>query len=172
MMNTLEDILTHNPWSTDEMYDFESEYEKSEFFEWFKKEARHYTGNMSYSFSSQLLKEVIPSGCYGNGQYISLKDKEMKYVEGIVSPEGTYVGGYIPHGFNVKENRVTDYTYKKIVRETPHFLEKMPTEYWGIEIPLSYIERQRGSEPIKPNLLHKPLLLQYWRDNFKSSDKV
>lgn len=29
-MNTLEDILTHNPWSTDEMYDFESECEKAE----------------------------------------------------------------------------------------------------------------------------------------------
>lgn len=168
-MNKLENLLNiSNPWNDDSFYDFNDENEKQEFKEWFKNNAKLYSCNTHYRFSSKLLEEVIPAGCYGNGQYISINNK-IKYAEGIVSPNGTSVfDEYIPHGFNIENNEVIDYTYKKIIQDSSRYLSEMPSEYWGIEIPHKYINSKNESDKNTPYSFHRPLILQYWRDKFKN----
>lgn len=171
-MTDLNDFLSYNdPWNNDPFYLFENDSERIAFKEWFLKEAKKYNYHTHYKYSQELLESIIPAGCYGNGQYLAIKDKN-KYVEGLVSPNGTYVNDeYIPHGFNLAQKRVVDFTYKKIVNETPKYLSKLPTEYWGIEIPYDYIlQESKKNEKISPYFLHKPLLLQYWRDQIKSNE--
>ena len=112
-MADLRKILEYScPWDNDEFYSFENEDEKQAFKEWFIDNAKHYFSDNQYKFDSNILSEIIPGGCYGNGQYISSKLKGG-YVEGLVSPNGYYVfDEYIPHGFNIVDGKVTDYTYK------------------------------------------------------------
>lgn len=51
-------------------------------------------------------------------------------MERIVLPNGYYVyDEYIPHDFNIINEKVIDYTYKKIMKETPHYFPKKQTEY-------------------------------------------
>ena len=110
---------------------------------------------------------MIPGGCYGNGQYIS-SILNIGYVEGLVLPNGRYVfDEYIPHGFNIINGKVIDYSYKKITEENPYHLPEMPTEYWGIEIPSEYLSINNSDKTKKTSVFHRPLLLQYWRDNVK-----
>lgn len=169
-MYDLKKILEYcSPWDKDnQFYSFESEDEKQTFKKWFIDNAVHYSVDNQYKFDSNILSEIIPGGCYGNGQYISLNLK-IGYVEGLVLPNGYYVfDEYIPHGFNIINGKVIDYTYKKITKETPHYLPKMPTEYWGIEIPLEYLYANNSDNMEEPPVFHRPLLLQYWRDNVKN----
>ncbi len=168
-MADLRKILEYScPWDNDEFYSFENEDEKQAFKEWFIDNAKHYFSDNQYKFDSNILSEIIPGGCYGNGQYISSKLKGG-YVEGLVSPNGYYVfDEYIPHGFNIVDGKVTDYTYKKITKESPHFLPEMPNEYWGIEIPSEYLYANNSDKMEEPSVFHRPLLLQYWRDTDKN----
>lgn len=168
-MKNLDNMLEScNPWDNYQFYDFKNEDEEQEFKEWFKKTAKHYPVNDHYHFSPQLLQKVIPSGCYGNGQYLSINN-DIKYAEGIVCPYETHASGeYISHGFNIKNNNVVDYTYKKITKKSPHHLPKMPSEYWGVEIPKDFIvSSMKEKEQDTPYSFHRPLLLQYWRNEVK-----
>lgn len=158
-------ILGNNhPWADDPMYSFNSYEEQQAFKEWFIENAKEYPINPSFKFESEIMQQVIPAGCYGNSQYISV-NTQARYAEGLVVPHGKYTfNDYIPHGFNILKNKVVDYTYKKIVQETPQYLPEMPTKYWGIEIPKEYILTIHGNNENKPLDFHRPLLLQYWRD--------
>lgn len=152
------------PWDNDPFYNFGSDYEKQAFKEWFIKNAKKYTNNPFYNFEPNLIKQIFLSGCYGNSQYIAINTM-ANYVEGLVWANGTYTfNEYIPHGFNTINNKVVDYSYKKILQEAPRYLSKMPTEYWGIEIPKEYILSSNGDNKDKPQDFHRPLLLLYWRD--------
>lgn len=154
----------NNPWADNSMYDFKSAEEEQAFKEWFIRNAKEYTINPSFKFKSEIMQQVIPGGCFGNGQYISV-NTEAHYIEGLVAPNGEYTfNDYIPHGFNTLNNKVIDYTYKKVVQETPQYLSEMPTKYWGVEIPKEYILTSNGNSRNKPQDFHRPLLLQYWRD--------
>ena len=168
-MYDLKKILEYcSPWDNDyQFYSFENEDEKQAFKKWFIDNAEHYSIDKQYKFEPKILSEMIPGGCYGNGQYIS-SILNIGYVEGLVLPNGRYVfDEYIPHGFNIINGKVIDYSYKKITEENPYHLPEMPTEYWGIEIPSEYLSINNSDKTKKPSVFHRPLLLQYWRDSVK-----
>ena len=102
------------PWDNDyQFYSFENEDEKQAFKKWFVDNAVHYSIDNQYKFEPKILSEMIPGGCYGNGQYIS-SILNIGYVEGLALPNGRYVfDEYIPHGFNIINGKVIDYSYKK-----------------------------------------------------------
>lgn len=155
------------PWDHDPFYKFNNNDEKLAFKEWFIGNAKKYTNYRSYNFEPDLIKQVILSGCYGNGQYIAIKTK-AQYAEGLVMANGTYTfNEYIPHGFNIINNKVIDYSYKKILLKTPQYLPKMPTQYFGIEIPKEYILTHNKTNGDTPIYYHRPLLLEYWRTIYK-----
>ena len=76
-----------NPWADDSMYDFKSAEEQQAFKEWFIENAKEYTINTSFKFKSEIMQQVVPAGCYGNGQYIAV-NSQAHYVEGLVIPNG------------------------------------------------------------------------------------
>lgn len=155
----------NNPWADENsMYEFNSTEEEQSFKEWFIENAKEYEINPSFKFSSEIMQQIVPAGCYGNSQYIAIKT-QAHYVEGLVLANGKYTfNELIPHGFNTIKNKVIDYTYKKVNQVSPQCLPKMPTKYWGVEIPKEYILISNGNSRNKPQDFHRPLLLQYWRD--------
>lgn len=163
MSNSILHLENSFPWNKDPFYIFNNDDEKLAFKKWFIENANKYEINSFYKYASDLLGQVILSGCYGNGQYISIKT-DAHYVEGLVLANGTYTfNEYIPHGFNIIDNKVIDYSYKKILLEAPQYLSKMPTQYFGIEIPKEYILTQNKIIGDTPASYHRPLLLEYWR---------
>lgn len=165
---SIEDELNgSNPWANDDMYSSLTIKELGEFQEWFFENCVCFDAHINYDPLIKLCDPLLGSGCYGNGQFLSLTEG-LEYAEGVVDPDSTYTGDHIAHAFNVIGGKVADFSFKKITKESPQYLSAMPGKYYGIIIPNDFIKKmQEGNET--PYELHKPLLIDYWREQTKGS---
>lgn len=128
------------------------DYEKSDFIDWFLKNANKYT--VDYHLDPKIInnKDILQNQCYGNAAQISNKYSK-KNIEGfILNPEyDTFIG----HAFNASGEKAEDYTLSKFLKEY------IPQIYYGIEIPIDFIKEKN------PDFYHKSLLVDYWKNQTK-----
>lgn len=92
--------------------------------------------------------------CFDIGQKIQ-KSKSIDYCEGflLLGDEPVY------HGYNLKDNKVLDYTAKKHLMDYKKMnLNKLPSEYYGVIIPKDFIEAE-NSEFLEGDQINLPPLL-------------
>ena len=98
---SIEDELNgSNPWANDDMYSSLTIKELGEFQEWFFENCVCFDAHINYDPLIKLCDPLLGSGCYGNGQFLSLTEG-LEYAEGVVDPDSTYTGDHIAHAFNV-----------------------------------------------------------------------
>jgi hypothetical protein len=124
------------------------DHDKENFWIWFQEQALQYSSDKIVS--NNIEEWITPSACFENSQNISLK-KNLKYVEGFVFVKDDYT----LHAFNILDGKVADYT---LSNDPISFYDRdgqLPSEYYGIEIPTSFFEK---------NILNEPLLYSYFKD--------
>ncbi|WP_319503755.1 hypothetical protein [Bacteroides graminisolvens] len=134
----------------DQLYDTEVE----DFFIWFFENA--YVFDVSSTLDEAILndRKIIESRCFGNSQYIANKYRKG-YLEGFIL-YSTY-DIYIPHGFNMHDEKVEDYTL------APNDLS---SEYYGIIIPIDFVLKYNGKDIDSPSA-NASLLVEYYREQTK-----
>jgi hypothetical protein len=120
------------------------------FWSWFVHNAACYTPS---TLPLTSINELTLHGgaCYGNSLAV-LRHMDAIYCEGFVQLTNT---GWIPHGFNLQDQEVLDYTVANN-QEVFSELGNHPTCYAGVVIPNSFIEVQN------PEYYHQSLLWAFY----------
>jgi hypothetical protein len=92
----------------------------------------------------------------------SHKKYNLDYCEGFL----TLGDEPIYHGFNVKKNKIIDYTVKKHLSDYKSMnLGKLPSDYCGIKIPNKFIESENSKYINDDSINIPPLLYRYFKSN-------
>lgn len=129
--------------------------EIEEFWKWFAQQST--VIDPAETLDSNIIEEGYePNRCFGNAQYLFCR-KGVSYFEGFV------IAGlsFIHHGYNVSDNLVHDVTYYSNIEEFLKVNGKPLGPYYGIEIPVEFILKNKDSVDGKG--YNTPLLyLAFW----------
>lgn len=129
---SIEDELNgSNPWANDDMYSSLTIKELGEFQTWFFENCICFDTHINYDPLIKLCDPLLGSGCYGNGQFLSLTEG-LEYAEGVVSPDGNYTGGHIAHGFNGEKREYRRFFIQEDHKGTPQSFPQCRANYYGI----------------------------------------
>jgi hypothetical protein len=119
-----------------------------DFWLWFQENATHFA-NVTHPMSDN---DFIACGCFTNS-YRSGRD----YFEGFY--ELNY--DYIYHGFNVESEMVSDYTIRPDAENYIRMNNRLPSNYYGVEIPISFVQERypsRTGDIVQPGLIYEYFL--------------
>ncbi len=112
----------------------------------------------------------IGSQCHYSAKAITLLDNQYEYWTGFVIRNSFYFP-YITHSFNVRDNRVVDFARLEndlsVMTENLNpediFNSTFPHIYFGIQIPLDFIENYRRATLNENSMI--PLLYEWYTEN-------
>lgn len=116
-----------------------------DFWLWFQENATHFA-NVTHPESDN---DFVVGGCFTNA-----------YRSGSPYFEGFYELNYdyIYHGFNVENELVSDYTIRPDTENYIRMNNRLPSNYYGVEIPISFIQERypnRINDIVQPGLIYE-----------------